>query len=119
MVGTLAPWIPYLRDLLPSYRRVVQLDRYWLEGRRLTFEELTDDQEFDDWKRRCLDWQSRTVEWLERDISAVEAQRFAAPVVIAYSAKSFSEEHNDLRNLIQHQLPELIRLRDEQARALR
>lgn len=121
IVWTFAPWIPRVRERLPASRRQRDLERFWLEGHELLNKvRVTSDKELAAWIRAAGYWERDTSEWLAREISPVEAKLFLHPKLVAYSVSgSFNPAHNDARNAIAHQLPQLIRLRDEQERSLK
>jgi hypothetical protein len=121
MVWTFAPWIPGVKERLPASRRRRELQRFWLEGHELLNKvRVTSDKECATWMRATAYWERDTSEWLAREISPVEAELFLHPKVVAHSVSgSFNPAHNDARNAIAHQLPQLVRLRDEQERSLK
>src|SRR5215218_4061308 len=84
MLVSLAPWIPFVREALPSRRRVKQIERFWVEGDTLYRENLAEWAQWDNWDRRRGDWETRVHAWLEARVSLVEAQRFLRPTVIAH-----------------------------------
>jgi hypothetical protein len=115
LVVTFAPWIPYLRELRPGHRRLTKLEAFWVEGHELRIEPVESDPDLADWATRRADWHRRTFDWIAGNISSVEAQRFARPRAASYSwSDSYNTDHNAALNTLNHQLPELIRLRDEQ-----
>ncbi|HKR99488.1 MAG TPA: hypothetical protein VJU79_08235 [Candidatus Dormibacteraeota bacterium] len=115
MVVTLGPWIPKVRDALPSQRRLRRLEAFWLEGDNLRLEPVSDEEEWVKWQRRYDLWLNKAANWIATEISPVEAQRFVVPPSsVGLVSDSFNPAHSNARMRIIEQLWVLIRLRDDE-----
>lgn len=117
---TFAPWVPGLRELLPTTKRIKRLEAFWVEGHSLAYEDISPDQ-LSEWLHREQDWAARTETWIAK-LSPVEAVRFRQPkqwYLIDFPTHPLPGDHHRTRNRIVHQLEELLRLRSEQEAKLR
>lgn len=120
MLVAFAPWIPRVRDRLPTTRRIRQIEGFWRAGWVLRHKTLSTEAEFAEWKESQAKWHRQTSKWLQQNISVVEAARFGAPVVQPLTfSHAVNNQHNQTINLLDRQLAELIRIRDEQQAKLR
>jgi hypothetical protein len=111
---TLAPWIPGVRMLLPSQRRLATLDALWAEGHRLAFDDAVGDDD-GPWRADCESWQTRTHEWLGTHMSSSDAESFRRPTSAGYKQHFGATQNRTLlRQIMLLQLDELARFRDQQ-----
>jgi hypothetical protein len=116
MAVTLAPWIPLVKNWLPSTRRRKQLEGYWAEGHELAYEPA-DTHEWRDYKARTAGWASKVHDWLKANISPLEAEMFKQPTDVSYKrahSGTFSDSISARRELMRAQLAVLRRIRDDQ-----
>ena len=115
-----APHIPQLRRAVPAARRVDQLETFWAEGHRLANELVETIEDLPHWLKAQENWYAQVGDWIERHLSKVEAERFRRPDMQSVSFElAQNDQHNHRLMLLSAELPELIRLRDEQQAKLR
>ena len=120
---TFAPWIPGVRDRLPTARRAAQLESFWALGHAITQQEIRNNEDLNRLGLRAVKWTDDAAGWIEGHISEVESERFREPGTIPFPDSrhlpAFDARRQHAVARIEAQLDVLIRLRDSQLRSLR
>jgi hypothetical protein len=123
LATTFAPWVPHVGDRLPGARRIAQLEAFWVEGHKVTQQEVNRSEDLPTLRSRTEQWTKVAGDWIEGHISAVEAERFRRPTLPPYPSSPklsiFHAAHQHAVARIEAQLDVLTGLRDEQRRRMR